>query len=185
MVLVNARAITRCRGSSCGDNSYAARIVFCRTIFMRLLRELKEYQCSTEPRPAANAEPLNQVAATSAREGRAFKKLVICLDNSGYEVSLERRKIYVSIPDAQAQRLGQIRIIDESGEDYLYPEKNSGRSSAVSSAGSTPSDLIGSCIRQRTLECLHQAVELIALLRADGAHRNANASELEPQHPHP
>jgi hypothetical protein len=55
---------------------------------------------------------------------KAFKKLVICLDNSGYEVSLERRKIYVSIPDAQAQRLGQIRIIDESGEDYLYPEKN-------------------------------------------------------------
>jgi hypothetical protein len=55
---------------------------------------------------------------------RASKKLVICLDNSGYEVSLERRKIYVSIPDAKAQRLGQIRIVDESGEDYLYPEKN-------------------------------------------------------------
>ncbi len=55
---------------------------------------------------------------------RASKKLVICLDNSGYEVSLERRKIYVSIPDSQAERLGQIRIIDESGEDYLYPEKN-------------------------------------------------------------
>jgi hypothetical protein len=55
---------------------------------------------------------------------RASKKLVICLDNSGYEVSLERRKIYVAIPDPQAERLGQIRIIDESGEDYLYPEKN-------------------------------------------------------------
>jgi hypothetical protein len=54
---------------------------------------------------------------------RASKKLVICLDNSGYEVSLERRKIYVAIPDPQAQRLGQIRVIDESGEDYLYPEK--------------------------------------------------------------
>jgi hypothetical protein len=55
---------------------------------------------------------------------RASKKLMICLDNSGYEVSLERRKIYVAIPDPQAERLGQIRIIDESGEDYLYPEKN-------------------------------------------------------------
>jgi hypothetical protein len=55
---------------------------------------------------------------------RASKKLVICLDNAGYEVSLERRKIYISIPDPQAERLGQIRIIDESGEDYLYPEKN-------------------------------------------------------------
>ena len=44
------------------------------------------------------------------------------MDNSGYEVSLERRKIYVSLPDAQAERLGQIRVIDESGEDYLYPK---------------------------------------------------------------
>jgi hypothetical protein len=53
---------------------------------------------------------------------RAAKRLVICVDNSGYEVSLERRKIYVSLPDAQAERLGQIRVIDESGEDYLYPK---------------------------------------------------------------
>ena len=53
---------------------------------------------------------------------RASKRLVICVDNSGYEVSLERRKIYVSLPDADAERLGQIRVIDESGEDYLYPK---------------------------------------------------------------
>jgi hypothetical protein len=55
---------------------------------------------------------------------RASKRLVICLENSGYEVSLERRKIYVAVPDARAERLGRIRVIDESGEDYLYPEKN-------------------------------------------------------------
>lgn len=54
---------------------------------------------------------------------KAAKRLVICVDNSGYEVSLERRKIYVSIPDSKAERLGQIRVIDESGEDYLYPKK--------------------------------------------------------------
>ena len=53
---------------------------------------------------------------------KAAKRLVICVDNSGYEVSLERRKIYVSLPDAAAERLGQIRVIDESGEDYLYPK---------------------------------------------------------------
>ena len=53
---------------------------------------------------------------------RAAKRLVICVDNSGYEVSLERRKIYVALPDADAERLGQIRVIDESGEDYLYPK---------------------------------------------------------------
>ena len=53
---------------------------------------------------------------------RSARKLVICIDNSGYEVSLERRKIYVSIPDAGAEKLKQIRVIDESGEGYLYPK---------------------------------------------------------------
>lgn len=51
---------------------------------------------------------------------RTTKRLVICLDNKGYEASLERRKIYVTLPDTKAERLGQIRVIDESGEDYLY-----------------------------------------------------------------
>ncbi len=52
---------------------------------------------------------------------RTAKHLYICLDNSGYEVSLEKRKIYVGLPDTRAERLGRVRIIDESGEDYLYP----------------------------------------------------------------
>ena len=55
---------------------------------------------------------------------KAAKRLVICVDNSGYEVSLERRKIYVAIPDARAEKLGQLRVIDESGEDYLYPKSS-------------------------------------------------------------
>jgi hypothetical protein len=55
---------------------------------------------------------------------KVSKKLVICLDNAGYEVSLERRKIYVSLLDTRADKLGQIRIIDESGEDYLYPKES-------------------------------------------------------------
>lgn len=46
---------------------------------------------------------------------------VICLKNDGYEVSLELRKIYESLPDAEATRHGQVRVIDESGEDYLFP----------------------------------------------------------------
>ena len=52
---------------------------------------------------------------------RAPKRLYICLDNFGYKVSLETRKIDVAVPDARAERLGQIRIVDESGESYLYP----------------------------------------------------------------
>ncbi len=49
------------------------------------------------------------------------RQLVLCLFNEGYEVSLERRKFYQVLPDADASEHGQLRIIDESGEDYLYP----------------------------------------------------------------
>jgi hypothetical protein len=50
------------------------------------------------------------------------KQLVICVDNDGYAVSLEKRKIYVSLRDALAEKQGMLRIVDESGEDYLYPK---------------------------------------------------------------
>ena len=51
------------------------------------------------------------------------RKFLLCIDNEGYEVSLERRKLYEKIPDKEAERHDQVRIIDESGEDYLYPAK--------------------------------------------------------------
>ena len=51
------------------------------------------------------------------------KQFVVCLKNDGYEVSLERRKIYQVLPDADALKHKQLRVIDESGEDYLYPQK--------------------------------------------------------------
>ncbi len=53
---------------------------------------------------------------------RAAKQFVVCLRNKGYEASLERRKLYRVLPDPEAAKHGQIRVIDESGEDYLYPE---------------------------------------------------------------
>lgn len=52
------------------------------------------------------------------REG----EFAICIANKGYAASLELRKIYQVIPDKSAADLEQIRVIDESGEDYLYPE---------------------------------------------------------------
>ncbi len=48
---------------------------------------------------------------------------VICVENRGYAASLELHKIYLAVPDAEAAAHGQVRIIDESGEDYLYPGK--------------------------------------------------------------
>ena len=51
------------------------------------------------------------------------ERLAICIDNSGYEVSLEQRKIYIVLPDPKAAKLGLVRIVDESGESYLYPKR--------------------------------------------------------------
>ena len=46
---------------------------------------------------------------------------VICIHNEGYPASLELHKVYRVIPDAEAAIDDDIRVVDESGEDYLYP----------------------------------------------------------------
>jgi hypothetical protein len=51
---------------------------------------------------------------------RNEKSFVVCINNKGSPASLEIRKLYRAVPDEQAAKLGQIRVIDESGEDYLY-----------------------------------------------------------------
>lgn len=48
-------------------------------------------------------------------------EFAICINNCGYEVSLETRKLYEIVVDTDAEKFHQIRVIDESGEDYLYP----------------------------------------------------------------
>jgi hypothetical protein len=45
----------------------------------------------------------------------------VCVRNDGHEASLERNKLYVVVPDPEAEREGDLRVVDESGEDYLYP----------------------------------------------------------------
>jgi hypothetical protein len=46
---------------------------------------------------------------------------VICIENEGFEVSLEKRKVYRQLSDNPTTDESLIRVIDESGEDYLYP----------------------------------------------------------------
>jgi hypothetical protein len=46
---------------------------------------------------------------------------VVCVSNDGFAASLDERKIYRSLPDVRALRLGMLRVVDESGADYLYP----------------------------------------------------------------
>ena len=57
------------------------------------------------------------MAISTTRKRRSF---VLCLSNDGYAASLEPRKIYVAFRDAAAERNGLLRVVDESGEDYLY-----------------------------------------------------------------
>jgi archaellum component FlaG (FlaF/FlaG flagellin family) len=63
---------------------------------------------------------------SSSRVTRAARRagpqgLVICVKNEGHEASLERRKIYRVIADPVAEAHRLLRVVDESGEDYLYP----------------------------------------------------------------
>ena len=50
-------------------------------------------------------------------------RFAVCVDNSEYPASLEVHKVYRVVPDKDAERDGDLRIIDESVEDYLYPGK--------------------------------------------------------------
>jgi hypothetical protein len=54
---------------------------------------------------------------------RTEPRFVVCVRNKDYAASLELRKLYQVVADESAAELHQIRVIDESGEDYLYPEE--------------------------------------------------------------
>ncbi len=48
-------------------------------------------------------------------------QFVVCLRNDGYEASLEPRKLCQTLPDKEAESHKLLRVVDESGEDYLFP----------------------------------------------------------------
>jgi hypothetical protein len=60
-------------------------------------------------------------ASDYQRKGGA--RFALCVQNEGYPASLELRKAYRVLADEQASKRHQLRVIDESGEDYLYPEE--------------------------------------------------------------
>lgn len=49
-------------------------------------------------------------------------RFLVCVRNDGYPESLELRKLYRVLPDAKAAKVDFVRVVDESGEDYLYPK---------------------------------------------------------------
>jgi len=59
-------------------------------------------------------------ASTRRKTAATAHKFAVCVRNEGYEASLERNKIYTVLADDAAGRDGDLRVIDESGEDYLF-----------------------------------------------------------------
>jgi len=52
---------------------------------------------------------------------RTKTRFAICVNNGEYPASLELHKVYRVLPDKEAERENDLRVVDESGEDYLYP----------------------------------------------------------------
>ncbi|MHC5212838.1 MAG: hypothetical protein ACYTG2_19195 [Planctomycetota bacterium] len=50
-------------------------------------------------------------------------RYAVCIEDAGHDVSLEAGRVYRLLPDARSEREGMLRVIDESGEDYLYPRE--------------------------------------------------------------
>lgn len=60
----------------------------------------------------------------AVRKPRSGAQFVVCVSNAGYPASLECGKIYRVLRDDEAASEGDLRIVDESGEDYLYPSRH-------------------------------------------------------------
>ena len=74
-------------------------------------------------KPTASAKKSSSGRGSSTRGRKstaAARRLAVCVNNDGYEASLERSKIYVIVPDRHAGKDGDLRVVDESGEDYLF-----------------------------------------------------------------
>lgn len=69
-------------------------------------------------RSRSNGSLREKIGRRSARP-----RFVICVDNRGYEASLEPGKVYRTLADREASAIHFLRVIDESGEDYLFPSR--------------------------------------------------------------
>jgi hypothetical protein len=68
-------------------------------------------------------------------------RFVLCIRNEDYQASLETRKIYREIADPKAEALGKLRLVDDTGEDYLFP--------CTDISGSCGSDRAGAVIEHQ------------------------------------
>src|SRR2546425_13054655 len=81
------------------------------------LAEMHWYEARHRQTPDENQE----IFGLTMKDQDPNHRIAICVDDTDYEMSLERRKVYPILPDADAERDDYVRIIDETGEDYLFP----------------------------------------------------------------
>jgi hypothetical protein len=75
-------------------------------------------------RMASGKKKSSASGTSTKRQKRSTEsRFVVCVSNREYPASLELHKIYRVIPDKDAESEGDIRVVDESGEDYLFPAK--------------------------------------------------------------
>jgi hypothetical protein len=80
--------------------------------------ELHWYEAHGIGRKEIASDMSTKIRKARRRPGTRF---VVCMENSAYPASLELHKIYRVLEDEEAAREGDLRVVDESGEDYLYP----------------------------------------------------------------
>ena len=71
-------------------------------------------------RTASPRENSIATGTSTRRKAAPRPRFAVCVRNDGYEASLERNKIYAVLPDDEAERDGDLRVVDESGADYLF-----------------------------------------------------------------
>ncbi len=73
-----------------------------------------KHMASAKKRPNLNG-------SSTKKQAKSASQFVVCVKNEDYPASLELRKLYAAIRDREAGKAGFVRVVDESGEDYLYP----------------------------------------------------------------
>jgi hypothetical protein len=87
-----------------------------------VLTKRQRYIGMRQPGSVARNSRSNGISTETMKSStKSEARFAVCIDNTGYLASLEMRKLYRVLPDAEAESHGQIRVVDESGEDYLYP----------------------------------------------------------------
>lgn len=89
------------------------------------IREIKRLRRvdGTKHTASAHMSSRSKITSTKRAPRPQRQSFVLCVRNGGYEASLERRKLYRTIADPEAAANDQIRVIDESGDDYLFPKR--------------------------------------------------------------